>query len=104
MAFEYNPNANAYELIKQLIENGLGDFPDLNEIPQHMTIYQYEQIAPDKEYGLRRQMAIDVNMEARFFYDKLRMFNLSYGYIDLNKRLPLPQNILPGITLGDYNL
>lgn len=104
MAFEYNPNANAYDLIKHLSQNVWGDFPDLDEIPRNMTIYQYEQIAPHKEYGLRRQMGIDMNMEARRFYDRLRMFNLNNGYFDLNKNLPLPQNIRPGVILGDNSL
>jgi len=103
MDLEYNPNANAFEMITRLRNQGLGDFPEQNNIPEHMSIYQYEQIAPPPPaIGIYRQMAIDPYMEARTYYDRLRMFNLTYGYISFNKNLPLPQNIPHGVLLIDY--
>ena len=102
MDLEYNPNANAIEVITRLRNQGLGDFPEQNNIPEHMTIYQYEQIAQQQVFGILRQMAIDPYMEARTYYDRLRMFNLTYGYISFNKNLPLPQNIPHGVLLIDY--
>lgn len=103
MDLEYNPYTNASELITQLRNQGLGNFPEPNNIPEHMSIYQYEQIAPHPlDIGIYRQMAIDLHMEARTYYDRLRMFNLTYGYISFNKNLPLPQNIPQGVLLIDY--
>jgi hypothetical protein len=103
MDLQYNPSANAVAVINQLRNQGLGDFPEQNNIPAHMSIYQYEQIAPEQQaIGLVRQMAIDPYMDARTYYDRLRMFNLTYGYISFNKNLPLPQNIPEGVLLIDY--
>jgi hypothetical protein len=103
MDLEYNPNTNASELITRLRNQGLGNFPEQNNIPEHMSIYQYEQIAPPPVvFGIYRQMSIDSYMEARTYYDRLRMFNLTYGYISFNKDLPLPQNIPQGVLLIDY--
>lgn len=103
MELRYNPNANAYNLITQLMrENDRLVCPDLDNIPRHITIYQYEQIANPLNLGLYRQMGFNPRMQARYHYDNLRMFNLENGYFYLNKNLPLPQNVPLGITILEY--